>query len=125
MQYMQLVKRTEEYLGKSDPGATESAILSTLATLGEVLSGGEASGLAARMPEELRGPLEEAEGDPRPLSLKDFYSHVAEREGVGETTAQNYASAVMRAIGESLDEAEAEDLRSQLPSQFHDFFPQG
>jgi uncharacterized protein (DUF2267 family) len=122
---MQLVKRTEEYLGKSDPGATESAILSTLATLGEILSGGEASRLAARLPEELRSPLEEAKGDPKPLSLEEFYGRVAEREGVGGSTAQNYASAVMHAIGENLDEAEAEDLRSQLPRQFHDFLTQG
>lgn len=60
MQYEEFVGRAEDRLHSPRPGEAEQAIVATFDTLGERISGGEASDIAEQLPEELAEPLRRA-----------------------------------------------------------------
>ena len=103
MQYQQFLQRVQEQINATEPAtqtqrAAEQAITATLQTLSERLTGGEATDLAAQLPEELKAPLERSAEEAERFSLEEFYERVAEREGVDLETARNDASAVMSVL---------------------------
>ncbi len=119
MEYTEFVERVEDRIKATRPGETENAIVATLDTLGERLSGGEASDVAARLPEELAAPLRRASGDAEGFSLEEFFRRVALKEDVDVETASAHAAAVMAVLGEAIDEGELQDVREQLPQGFY------
>lgn len=83
------------------------------------ISGGEASNFAAQLPEELKGPLQAATGDPESFGLENFFERVAGKVGVSKNKATEQASAVMAVLGRAITSGELRDVRSQLPREFH------
>lgn len=67
-----------------DPDAARRATDAVLETLAERISGGEVEDLIARLPVELRRPLErgneESHGEAQRMSLEAFVRRLAERE---------------------------------------------
>lgn len=119
MQYQEFVERVESRITPAQTAAAELAIASTLATLGERITGGEAEDIAAQLPEELKGPLYDREtGDAQEFSLDEFYERVARREDVSVKEATEHVAAVMRVLREALSGGEVEDVISQLPAEF-------
>lgn len=119
MQYQEFVERVESRITPAQTAAAELAIASTLATLGERITGGEAEDIAAQLPEELKGPLYDREtGDAQEFSLDEFYERVARREGVSVEEATEHVAAVMGVLREALSGGEVEDVISQLPAEF-------
>ncbi len=119
MQYEEFVRKVKDRIEPADLGETEDAIVATFDTLGERLSGGEASDVAARLPEELAEQLRRASGDAEGFSLEEFFQRVALKEGADIETAAEHASAVMEALGEAIDEGESQDVREQLSRDFY------
>ena len=103
MQYQEFLQRVQEQINATEPAtqtqrAAEQAITATLQTLSERLTGGEATDLAAQLPEELKAPLQRSAEEAEGFSLEEFYGRVAEREGVDIETARHDASAVMSVL---------------------------
>src|SRR4051794_9478589 len=94
----------DDFLGKVasraglDRDGARRATFAVLETLGERITGGEVHDLERELPAELREPLERGDamshGAARPMSLRDFVTRVAEREGVTPDEARAHARAV-------------------------------
>lgn len=96
----------------------------TMETLGERITGGEATDLADRLPDEVAESILGAPGEAEPFSLEEFTSRVSERAGVDETHAVEHGRAVATALSvEAGDELDA--AREQLPSEFDLIFEPG
>ncbi|HZB81518.1 MAG TPA: DUF2267 domain-containing protein [Rubrobacteraceae bacterium] len=127
MQYPEFLQRVQEQINATEPAtqtqrAAEQAITATLETLSERLTGGEATDLAAQLPEELKAPLQRSAEEAGRFSLKEFYERVAEREGVDVETARNDSSAVMSVLRLAVTPGQLDDLMAQLPSEFNVLF---
>lgn len=127
MQYEEFVEKVGELIGVEDFEEGEMATASTLATLGERISQGEAENLVAQLPEELKGQLfpedraKKAEG----FSLEEFYDRVAVREDIDVGEAQTHARVVMSVLGEAVSGGELDDVKRQLPEEFYPLFEPG
>ena len=127
MQYPEFLQRVQEQINATEPAtqtqrAAELAITATLQTLSERLTSGEATDLAAQLPEELKAPLQRSAEEAEGFSLEEFYGRVAEREGVDIETARNDASAVMSVLRLAVTPGQLDDLMAQLPSEFNVLF---
>jgi uncharacterized protein (DUF2267 family) len=121
-------ERMEESTGDGYGGRSRAslAVTSTLVTLGEYITKGEADGLVAHLPAELGDKLcgphqQERAGE---FSLGEFYRRVATREGISPEEASQHCRMVMRTLEEAAAGAGAEDLASQLPEEFEPLFGQ-
>lgn len=119
MEFVRFIEKVESRIESPDPGEAELAVTATFETLGERISGGEASDIAAQLPEELKGPLQAATGDPESFGLENFFERVAGKIGVSKNKATEQASAVMAVLGQAITSGELRDVRSQLPREFH------
>ena len=94
------------------------AARSTLRTLGQRITRGEARDIAAfltgGLQEILMSALERAER----FGLDQFVRRVAELEGVDEATAYRHVQAVFVALGEAVAPGELSDMAAQLPKDF-------
>jgi len=76
VQYEEFLNRVQDRIGHAQPEEARRAIIATLETLGERISGGEASDLAEQLPEELKEPLHQAGEDNEEFSLDEFLGRV-------------------------------------------------
>jgi uncharacterized protein (DUF2267 family) len=125
MQYEEFANKVQDRIGPAQPDEAERAIVATFETLGECISGGEASDLADQLPGELKEPLLRASGEPERLSLEAFLERLGEREGVDSDAARNHASAVMTVLREAVSGGELDNIREQLPREFEPLFQYG
>ncbi len=94
-------------------------MIATFETLGERISGGEASDIATQLPEELAELLFRAGGNPEGFGLEAFFRRVAEKEGMDVNKVTDHASTVMVVLGQAITDEELADVRSQLPRDFY------
>ncbi len=125
MQYEEFLNKVQDRIGPAQPDEAERAIVATFETLGECISGGEATDLADQLSEELKEPLLRASGEPERLSLEEFLERLGEREGVDSDAARNHASAVMTVLREAVSGGELDNIREQLPREFEPLFQYG
>ncbi len=100
--------------GIPDRAVAERAARATLAVLGERLTEDEASALASRLPEELGSVVQRSEYD-SDFDAAEFYERVRRRERGTPGGAREHADIVLRAVGESLDDAVRSRLLRALP----------
>jgi uncharacterized protein (DUF2267 family) len=112
-----VISEVERVAGLPDPEA-ERAVRATLETLAERLTGGQARDIAPFVPPELQPVLTSAPEPAEPLSLGEFLRRVAEREGVGKSTASDHVRAVFAALGRVVPSRELRDMAAQLPKEF-------
>lgn len=112
-------------------GAALSTSRATLQTLGERIQEGEATNLAAQLPDELGRFLEEHADATESFDFQEFISRVAERdENLGDggiddddlSAAALHARAVVDVLDEAVTEGQIEDIRDQLPDDYDDLF---
>ena len=113
-------------------GAALSASRATLQTLGERIQEGEATNLAAQLPDELGRFLEENADTTESFDFQEFISRVAERdENLGDehgiddddlSAAALHARAVVDVLSEAVTEGQIEDIHDQLPDDYNDLF---
>ena len=125
MQYEVFLNKVQDRIGPTQPDDARRAIIATLETLGERISGGEANDLAEQLPEELKEPLQQAGEDNEEFSLDEFLRRVGEREDVETDVARNYTSAVMTVLKEAISGGELDNIRAQLPQEFEPLFEYG
>ena len=119
MQYEEFVRGVEDRLTDPRPGEAEQAIIATLQTLGERISGGEAADIAAQLPDELAEPLTGVGDAAEGFGLEEFYRRVAEREDTGVDEALEHVPAVMTVLAQAISDDELQDVRSELPREFY------
>ena len=125
MQYEEFLNKVQDRLGPAQPDEARRAIIATLETLGERISGGEASDLAEQLPEELKEPLHQAGENNEEFSLDAFLRRVGEREDVEADEAREHVSAVMTVLTEAVSGGELDNIRAQLPQEFEPLFEYG
>ena len=125
MQYEEFLNKVQDRIGPAQLDEASRAIIATLETLGERVSGGEANDLAEQLPEELKEPLQQASEDNEEFSLDEFLGRVGEREDVETDAARNHASAVMTVLREAVTGGELDNIRAQLPQEFESLFEYG
>ena len=125
MQYEEFLNKVRDRIGPAQSDEAERTIVATLGTLGECISGREASDLADQLPKELKEPLLRASGEPERLSLEEFLERLGEREGLDGDAARSHASAVMTVLREAVSGGELDDIREQLPQEFEPLFQYG
>ncbi len=125
MQYEEFLNKVQDRIGPAQPDEARRAIIATLETLGERISGGEASDLAEQLPEELKEPLHQAGEDNEEFSLDEFLRRVGEREDVEADEAREHVSAVMTVLTEACSGGELDNIRAQLPQEFEPLFEYG
>jgi uncharacterized protein (DUF2267 family) len=113
-----ILDRVEGRAGLDRHGA-QRALEAVLETLAERIAGGEVDDLIESLPEELRPPLERGRertgGKAQRMSLDEFISRVAEREGVSTEDALDHAQAVFITLREVIPDKEWADLLAELP----------
>lgn len=95
------------------------------ATLGETLTGGEAEDVAAQLPGELAGIVQDADHDGAGYDREEFVERISEQlrgTDIEPDDAERYADAVTDAIAVTLSEGELQDLKSQLNDGLHPLF---
>jgi uncharacterized protein (DUF2267 family) len=105
-----------------DPEAARRAADAVLETLAERIAGGEVQDLIVRLPVALHAPLkrgvERTGGSATRMTLDEFVSRVAEREGVSLLDARDHARAVLAALREAVGDDEFFDVTVQLPEEY-------
>jgi uncharacterized protein (DUF2267 family) len=103
-----------------------SAIRATLETLAERVTKGEATDVAAQLPEELGRYMQQAAKDqPDRFDLQEFFTRTAVREGVDLPVSTYHARVVVEVLDEAITADEMADLRSQLPDTYAPLFEAG
>ncbi|TDS86877.1 DUF2267 domain-containing protein [Nesterenkonia aurantiaca] len=124
MRHDEFLKTVTEKGGPSDREQASKLVNVVLEDLGKRLKGGEASNLAAQLPQELKAPLTDHAGTETLDDVDEFLRRVAGKleQGVGTEDALAQVKAVFSTLADSVSEGEIKDLRSQLPTGFAPLF---
>ncbi|MGJ9406437.1 DUF2267 domain-containing protein [Nesterenkonia aurantiaca] len=124
MRHDEFLKTVTEKGGPSDREQASQLVNVVLEDLGKRLKGGEASNLAAQLPQELKAPLTDNAGTETLDDVDEFLRRVAGKleQGVGTEDALAQVKAVFSTLADSVSEGEIKDLRSQLPTGFAPLF---
>jgi uncharacterized protein (DUF2267 family) len=114
--YQDFITTVEREAGVSGEEA-ERAACTTLGTLAQRLSVGEAQDIAERLPGDLRSCIV-AGGPPEPFHVEEFLRRIATQVGVEPATAERDARAVFTALSLAVGPKEFADMRSELPKDF-------
>jgi uncharacterized protein (DUF2267 family) len=105
-----------------DVDTARRAAEATLETLAERIAGGEVEDLMARLPVELHEPLRRgmahSGGNATRMSLDEFLSRIATREGVDEIQARVHARAELETLREAVGDDEFRDVIVELPQEY-------
>lgn len=120
------LERVEERAGTSTDDARQ-ATNSTLRTLSEVLTGGQAADIAPYLPPEFEGTLTESDpGEAADYSVAEFLERVADREDSDTDDVETRVRAVLSTVVEATSDREIENAKKQLPDSFGRLFePEG
>lgn len=108
-----------------DRDVAQQAIVATLQTLAERINGDEARHLAAQLPIEFQGIVDEtasASEEGEPFGFDEFIARVGRRLERDEGDAARAARAVFDAVGASVASGEWGDVLSQLPNEYQPLF---
>lgn len=130
MDHDSFIGRVQNRAELASRGAALSASRATLQTLGERIQEGEATNLAAQLPDELGRFLEEHADTTESFDFGEFVERVAERdENLGDggidddrSAAELHARAVVDVLDEAVTEGQIADVRDQLPDDYGDLF---
>lgn len=113
----------QECAGLDSTEAARSATVSTLLTLGERLTAGEAANCALYLPDAFAEALVETDVESATdYSLDEFVQRVARREDVEREDARSRAQAVCSTLAETVSERELDAAKKQLPDPFGAIF---
>jgi uncharacterized protein (DUF2267 family) len=106
----------------TDFDAARLAAEADLETLAERIAGGQVEDIRKELPAELHDPLRRGVahtgGNARRMSLQEFLSLAADREGVPTEAARDHARAVFATLREALTEKAFHDVESELPREY-------
>jgi uncharacterized protein (DUF2267 family) len=124
MQYDEFMNQVKEQARVASTGEAVRATRATLEALGQRLNKEEAHHLAAQLPSEIGYYLGKVERHSERFDLDEFYDRVAEYEGKGvdKPEAIHHARSVLAVVSKAVTPGELNDVRAQLPDEFHPLF---
>lgn len=128
MEYIGFISRVQKYGGLESFDDAVRFTEAVLETLGERLYRTESSDLAAQLPKGLKKfiyekqPPEQSRNEVKRFSLEEFYNRVCARARVGYPDAVRQSKAVMTVLQEAVSAGELEDIKNELPHEFHKLF---
>lgn len=123
MDHDELIGEVQNRLELPSHGDAHKATRAVLTTLGERLQRGEATDLAAPLPDEIgRYLTEEPDQHEERFSFDTFIDRVAERADVDRSDATYYAQELMNIIHDAVPAGEIDDIRANLPEEYGDLF---
>ncbi len=121
MDYLEFIKEVKIRAQIATQDEAEDAACATLDVLGQRLTSKKASNLAAQLPEQMTECLKQVP-NAEEFGISEFYSRVAEREGVDVNVAAEHARAVAYVLKEAIDRTEFEEIISVLPYEYDELF---
>lgn len=121
MRHDEFVAKVRKLAELDDNQQADKAARATLETLRERLAGNEPDNLADQLPQELADAVR-GEGGRENFTLEEFYSRVAEKEGVAPTEAVHHARAVAAVLKANVTTGEIDDIREQLKPEYEELF---
>ncbi|MEW2247869.1 DUF2267 domain-containing protein [Streptomyces sp. NPDC006975] len=123
MRYDEFLARVRERGEYADQEEAAKITTSVLEVLAQRITPGEASDVAAQLPEPLCEPLKGGgQGQAESFGVEEFCRRVAERTGARPRTAEWDASAVLSTLAEAVSGGELNQIISQLPSGYATLF---
>lgn len=119
----EFIKQVQRRASLESKEAAMKATRATLEILGQRLYGGEASDLAAQLPQELGSCLRQKRSEA--FDVSEFFQRISRNEGVGIEEASAHARAVIDVLCEAVTQGEIDDICSQLPGDFAELFKKG
>jgi uncharacterized protein (DUF2267 family) len=113
MQYNDFVEQVSQCTGLNRAYG-DKAITAVLETLSERIGSKEAGDLAAELPHHLQAAVAEAPDEPSQFPAEDFVRRVAAREWVPAREARAHAKVVLRALRQTVDSGELQNMLSRL-----------
>jgi uncharacterized protein (DUF2267 family) len=104
----------------TSPQQAEALTRATLRTLAERIDAGEARGLAAQLPEQLRAYLFAPSETGHRFGLDIFVDRVRGRAETDEASAKAAVRAVFDTLREGVTPGEYDDVIGQLPAEFRE-----
>lgn len=122
MQTDEITADMQERAGLEQDPARRTLIATTRA-LGWVLSGEDATDVAAQLPAELATELERSAEQDRSLGLEGFVIYVAEQTGTDGETARSRIGHALASLRTALDIGKHTDPTFGLPENLHPLLP--
>jgi uncharacterized protein (DUF2267 family) len=125
MEYNEFISRVQKYAGLKSLDEAVQLTEAVLETLGERLYRTESTDLAAQLPKALKKfifekqPPEQNRNEVKRFSLEEFYNRVRARARIGYPDAIKQSKAVMSVLQEAVSAGELEDIKKELPREFH------
>lgn len=123
MDHDTFIGEVQNRLELASQGDAHTATRAVLTTLGERLQRGEATDLAAPLPDEI-GAYLTAEPDRygENFSFEQFLDRVADRADVDRSNAMYYAQELMNIVHKTIPRGELDDVRANLPAEYNELF---
>lgn len=123
MDHDTFIGEVQNRLELSSRGEATTASRAVLSTLSERLQKGEATDLAAPLPDEVgRFLTEEPEEHGEQFPFDVFVDRVAGRAGVEDSKAVYYAQEIMNILHDAVPQGEIDDIRANLPDDYAELF---
>ncbi|WP_458248412.1 DUF2267 domain-containing protein [Streptomyces sp. MAI_2237] len=100
------------------PEKADPLTRSTLTTLAERLTRGEAQDLASELPKQLKEPLVSPTPEAEDFGLDEFINRVSKRAGVSPDEAREGVRAELNTLKDAVSDGEFRHVISQLPRDF-------
>ena len=126
MQNHEFLSEVQQRIGVGSTDEANNAVRATLQTLADHLAGNAPAKLAAQLPEEIGAFITEHKSDPdatgEGFGVEEFVRRTAERSGLQDAAAKNYAVAVLAVTREAISEGEFAKMRGTLPGEYGALF---
>ncbi len=122
MQYNEFMNRVKTHANMKSDDQAIKVTKATLETLSERIAGLEPKDLASQLPEEFKTSMK-TEGQGEQFDVQEFYKRVARKASINDpNTAKQQTKAVLTTVAEAVSGGELNDIRSQLPDEYHPLF---
>ncbi len=118
MKYHDFIGQVQHRARLSSEEEAVRATRATLSTLGERLGGGEASDVAAQLPQEIAIFLKPEDEEADRFDVNEFFGRVERREQVDRPDAVFHSRCVIHVLSDAVSGGEFEDIRAQLPEDY-------
>jgi uncharacterized protein (DUF2267 family) len=129
MEHDELIGQLQQRARLDSRGHAERAVRATLETLGERLTAGAATNLAAQLPVELGDHLRATAvphgEEPEPFDSDEFLNRVSWRERTDPPAAAFHARAALEMVEEATSGGTLQKVRQQLPDDYDRLFEAG
>lgn len=122
MQFDEFINRVQEQTSLDTREEAVAVTRAVLETLGERLDRKVSNGVAAQLPDELKGFLLTRQDNIDRYPLEEFYNRVGARADLKYQDATERTVQVFSVLRQAITAGEVQDIQADLPSEFEELF---